>query len=124
MSFFINEKIYNITLISKVKRQTDPKKIKKKIKNLKNCTKEDLKKFSELKIKIFEKEKEELKKSEFKIAVPIIGFHHYLEDIKKSNLKQTVNNNDENKVESSSSTANESEEEVKQIDSSDFSEDE
>ena len=123
MSFFINEKIYNITLISKVKRQTDPKKIKKIINSLKNCTKEDLKKFSELKIKIFEKEKEELQKSEFKIAVPIIGFHHYLEDIKKSNLKQAVNNNDENKVENSS-TAYESEEEVKQIDSSDFSEDE
>ena len=123
MSFSLNEKNYNISLISKVKGQTGSKNLKKIIKNLKNFAKEDLKKFSKLKIKIFEEEKEEIKKSEFKIVSPIIGFQRYFEDLKKSNSKIIISNN-EHEGESISSTANESEEEMKQIDSSDFSEDE
>ena len=116
-----NEKIYNMVLISKIKEQTGTKKLKKIIKNLRNIAEEDLKEFCELKIKVFEEEKEEIPK--IKIAAPIFGFRHYFEDFKKSNSRKIVNNETNNEGENTPSTINDNEE-VKQIDSSDFSEDE
>ena len=116
--------IYNMTLILKIKEQTETKKLKKIIKNLRNLAKEDLKGFAELEIKIFEEEKEEEKKQELKTVAPIIGFQHYFEDFKKSNLKSEVNNIVEYEGENTPSTVDDNEEEVKQIDSSDFSDDE
>ena len=118
----INEKIYDMTLISMVKEQTGPKKLKKIRKNLRIIAEEDLKEFAQLKIKIFEEEKEKKEKSEFKIAAPIIGFQHFFEDFKKLNSKSFQNNNDENEGENTPSTVVD-DEEVKQIDSSDFSDD-
>ena len=115
-----NEKIYNIALISKIKEQTGPKKLKKIIKNLRNLAEEDLKEFSDLKIKVFKEEK----KQEAKIAAPILGLRHYFEDFKKSNSKKIVNNDTGYERKNTPSTVNDSEEGVEQIDSSDFSEDE
>ena len=121
MSFFINEKIYNITLISKIKEQTKPKKLKKHLKSLRNLAIEELKEFSELKIKIFKEEKEQEKKPELIIVAPIIGFQHYSEDFKKSNsksnLSKIVNSVEDNTV----STFDDDKAELKQVDSSDFS---
>ena len=124
MSFVIIETIYDMTLISKVKEQTGPKKLKKIINNLKNFAEEDLKEFSKLKIKIFEEEKEEVKKPEIRIVAPIFGFQQYLEDIKKSNSKLIVNIDDENEGEDTPSDVDGDEKGMKQKDSSDFSEDE
>ena len=124
MSSTTNEKIYDISLISKVKEQTGPKKLKKIIKNLRNFTEKDLKELSKLKIKIFEEDREEEEKSEFVIIAPIIKFQHYLEYIKKSNSKSIVNNNDEFKGEDTPFDAKNVEKEIKQKDSSDFSSDE
>ena len=116
--------VYNKILISKIKEQTGPKKLNKIVNNLKNLVIEDLKGFSKIKIKIFEEEKEEEKKPEFKIAAPIIGFQHYFEDFKKSNSKSIINNVVEYEGENTPSTVDDNENEVKQIDSSDFSDDE
>ena len=116
-----SEKNYKMTLISKVKKQREPKKIKKIIKYLRNLSEEDVKKASELIIKIFEEEKEEEKKSEFKIVAPIIGFQHYSEDFKKSNLKTVKNNDAEFARATSPSTVDENKEEINQVDSSDLS---
>ena len=124
MSFVIIETIYDMTLISKIKEQTGPKKLKKIINNLKNFAEEDLKEFPKLKIKIFEEEKEEVKKPEIRIVAPIFGFQHYLEDIKKSNSKLIVNIDDENEGEDTPSDVDGDEKGMKQKDSSDFSEDE
>ena len=63
---------YDSTLISKVKAQTGSSKLKKIIKNLKNLEIEDLKEFSELRVKIFIEEKKEEKNIETKIINPII----------------------------------------------------
>ena len=124
MSSTTNEKIYDISLISKVKEQTGPKKLKKIIKNLRNFTEKDLKELSKLKIKIFEEDREEEEKSEFVIIAPIIKLQHYLEYIKKSNSKSVVNNNDEFKGENTPFDAKSVEKDIKQKDSSDFSSDE
>ena len=43
MSSDLNEKIYDMALISKVKKQTGPKKLKKILKTLRNYAEEDLK---------------------------------------------------------------------------------
>ena len=124
MSSTTNEKIYDISLISKVKEQTGQKKLKKIIKNLRNFTEKDLKELSKLKIKIFEEDREEEEKSEFVIIAPIIKLQHYLEYIKKSNSKSVVNNNDEFKGENTPFDAKSVEKDIKQKDSSDFSSDE
>ena len=112
--------LYDTVLISKIKERTGPKKLQKIIKYLRNITEKEVNQFSELNIKIFEEEK----KHEFKIVAPIIGFQHYFEDFKKSNSKNIVNNPMHNKGENTHSTVDGNEEEKKQIDSSDFSEDE
>ena len=118
-----NEKICNASLISKFKGQTETKKLKKIIKYLRNLSEEDVKKSSELKIKIFKEEKEKEKQREFKIIAPIIGFHHYSEDFNNSISKQ-VKNKDNNYEGDTPSTVDGNEEELNQIDSSDFSDDE
>ena len=114
------ENIYNDILNLKIKKQTGHKKLRKILKDLRNVAEEDLKRFSELKIKISEEEKEEEKKSECKIVAPIIGLKYYFEDFKNLNLK--VNNVIDYEGEETPSTIDD-EEELKQIDSSDFSED-
>ena len=118
MDFVLNENIYNAALISKIKKQTGPK-INIIIKNLRNLVEEDLKGFSKLKIKIFEE-----KKPEIIISAPIIGFQYYFEEFKKLNSRQVLNNTIEYEEKNTPSTANDNEEEEKQIDSSDISEDE
>ena len=115
----INKNTYDLALISKVKEQTGPKKLKKIIKNLRNLAEEDLKELSKLKVKVMEEEK----KQEFKLAAPIIGFKYYFEDFKKLNSIPTTKIDIDNEGENTPSTVNDDEEEAKQIDSSDFSAD-
>ena len=124
LSIVNNNNIYDTILISKIKKQTGPQKLKKILKNLRNYVEEDLKCSSELKIKIFEVEKHEDKKYEILISAPIFGFQHYVEDFKKSYLKKIVNNAINNEGGNTLSTVDNNEEESKQIDSSDFSQDE
>ena len=119
MTTELNEKNYNMALISKVKEQTGPKKLKKIIKNLRNLAEEDLKELSKLKVKVMEEEK----KQEFKLAAPIFGFKYYFEDFKKLNSLPTTKIDIDNEGENTPSTVNDDEEEAKQIDSSDFSAD-
>ena len=119
----INENIYDVALISKIKKQTGSQKLREIINNLRSLSKEEVKNFYELKIKIFEEEKENIKKPVYKISAPIIRIQHYIEDFKKLNLKSAINNNDDREEENTPSTVD-NEEEFKQIDSSDFSEDE
>ena len=124
LSIVNNNNIYDSILISKIKKQTGPQKLKKILKNLRNFVEEDLKCSSELKIKIFEKEKNEDKKYEILISAPIFGFQHYVEDFNKSYSKKIVNNAINNEGGNTLSTVDNNEEESKQIDSSDFSQDE
>ena len=119
----INENIYDVALISKIKKQTGSQKLREIINNLRSLSKEEVKNFYELKIKIFEEEKENIKKPVYKISAPIIRIQHYIEDFKNLNLKSAINNNDDREEENTPSTVD-NEEEFKQIDSSDFSEDE
>ena len=119
-----NENTYNKILISKIKQRTGQKELKKIVNSLKNIAEDDVKKLSKLKIKIFEEKIEEDEKVEFKISAPLIGLQHYIKDLKKLNSKIIVNQNDEPKRENISSSVNNNEEELKQIDSSDFSDDE
>ena len=92
----INENIYDMTLISKIKERTGPKKLKKIIKNLRNLIKDDIKEFSGLKVKKFEEKKEEEKEMESENANPIIGLNRYIEDFKISNSRPILNNDEEN----------------------------
>ena len=115
-----SKNIYDKALITKIKGRIGPKKLKKIIKYLRDIAEKEVSQFSELKIKIFEEEK----KPEFKIVAPIIGFKHYFEEFKKLNSKRIVNNIIHNEGENTHSTSDGKEEEKKQIDSSDFSEDE
>ena len=117
----INENIYDVALISKIKKQTGSQKLREIINNLRSLSKEEVKNFYELKIKIFEEEKENIKKPVYKISAPIIRIQHYIEDFKNLNLKSAIN--DDREEENTPSTVD-NEEEFKQIDSSDFSEDE
>ena len=129
MIFITNENFYDMFLISKIKERTNQKKLKKIVNNLKNIAKDEVNKFPEIKIKIYREEKneeeknEEEKKIEIKVAAPVIGLKHYIKDFKKSNSKITINNNNEDESENTSSTV-EDNKELKQIDSSDFSDDE
>ena len=122
MSSDLNEKIYDMALISKVKKQTGPKKLKKILKTLRKYAEEDLKKSPELKVKILKEDKEEEKKPEFKIVAPVFGFKHYLEDLKKSN--SIVNSNDDHEGEDTPSDVDCIGEPLQQKDSSDFSSEE
>ena len=117
----VNNKIYNTNLISKIKEKTGPKTLKKIVKYLRNLSKEDVKKFSKLKVKIFEEEKTNEKIPEFKIVAPIIGFQHYFEDFKKPNSSSDINTVFDNEGENTPSTVDDNEEEIKQLDSSDIS---
>ena len=116
-----DENKYNMSLISEVKKHTGPKNLKKIATNLKNLEIKDLKEFSELKVKILKDDKKEEKNIEITIIAPVIGYKNYIEDVKKPN--SIVNDDDEFGGENISS-ANDNEEEEKQIDSSDFSLDE
>ena len=116
-----NKNTCNETLISKVKKQTESKKLKKISKYLRNLSEEDVKKAPELKIKVFEEEKEEEKKSEFIIVAPVIGLQYYSEDFKKLNSNTVKNNDVEYDGVSSPSTVDGDKEEINQIDSSDLS---
>ena len=60
----------------------------------------------------------------FKIAAPVFGLQHYSEDFKKLNSKRIVNNIVDLVEENTSSTFDDNNEDIKQIDSSDFSSDE
>ena len=120
MTSVLNENNYDINLIKKVKKSTGSlKKVQKIIEHLKKLEVEDLKDFPELKVETFEEENETKKTVSFKIAAPILGFRHYLEDLKKPNLN--INNNYESNVRNTPSTGNVNEEEEVQVDSSDLS---
>ena len=128
MIFATNENFYDMILISKIKEQTSPKKLKKIVNNLKNTVKDEVNKFPEFKIKIFRDEKdeeeksEEEKKIEIKITAPVIGLKGYIKDFKKSNSKIIINNSNEDESENTPSTVDDNTE-LNQIDSSDFSDD-
>ena len=123
MIIVVNEKTYNMSLISNIKEQVGPKKLKNIIKSLRNFSKEDLKELSNLEIKVIEEEKQEEKKPNFKTFTSIIGFQHYSEDFKKSNSISIVNNKILYEGENTPSTVDDNEEESKQIDNSGFSAD-
>ena len=99
-----NENIYDVILISKIKKRTGPKKLKKINRNLRNLIEDDFKEFSGLKITKFEEEIEEEENHEPKNAVPVIEIKHYIEDFKKSNSIEILNNNDELQVENVENT--------------------
>ena len=117
-----NEKICNITLISKVKEKKELKNLKKVIKYLRILSEEDVKKSRQLKIKIFKEEKDKEKKSEFKVIAPIIAFQYYSEDFKKLYSKPVEIKDEE--YEGEDTPSNVDDKVIKQIESSDFSDDE
>ena len=117
----INENIYDMILISKIKERTGPKKLKKIMKNLRNFAGDDIKEFPGLKFKSLKEKKEEEKELESENS--IIRIHHYIEDFKKSNSK-SISNNDGGKKGENTSATNENEKEVKQFNNFSFSEDE
>ena len=127
----IHENIYDLALISKVKKYAG-KRLKKIVKNLRNLEEQNIKEFSSLKIKVFEEdkeeekeiEKEEEKNPEFKIVAPIFGFQHYFKDFKKSDSKSIVNDYAGLEGENTLSTVDDNKEEIKQVGSSDFDSDE
>ena len=123
MSSAENKNFYDAILNSKIKERTGPKKIRKIVNNLKRIAEDDIQKFSKLKIKIFKEKNEEVKKPEFKIATPIIGLQQYIKKFQKSNSKIIFKEDNESEGENTPSTVDNNEEE-KQIDSSDFSDDE
>ena len=122
MFFAINQNLHDLVLISKIKERTTKAKIKKIVNNLKNIAKDEIQKCSKLKIKIFKEESEDKKKFEFKIAAPIIGIQQYIKEYKNHNSKTSVNKNTETEGENTPSTVDDNEE--KQVDSSDFSDEE
>ena len=120
MTSVLNENNYDIKLITKVKKSTGSiKKVQKIIENLKKLEVEDLKDYPELKVETFEEDNKIKKTVSFKIAAPILGFRHYIEDLKKPN--SIINNNYESNVLNTPSTGNVNEEDEEQVDSSDLS---
>ena len=117
---YINENIYDMALILKIKEQTESKKLNKIIKNLRSVTENDLKELSRIKIKKLEIQKEIERKSELKNVASIIEFPHYAKDFKKSSSKSILNDDDDHEGENTPVTIDDNEEEVKQIDSYDF----
>ena len=124
MVSIINKDIFKEAFILKTKENAELKRLKKIVNNLKRLAVEDVKGFSKLNIKIFEEEKEEEKKPEFKIVAPIIGFHHYFEDFKKTSSKLSLNNIVDCVEENTCSTVDDEKEELNQVDSSDLSDNE
>ena len=118
-----SENGYKKNLLLKIKKQTKQKKLRKLVNNLRNLALEEIKGFSELKIKIFKEEKEQKKKLEFIIVAPIFGLQHYSEDFKKSNSKSNLSNIVNSVEDNTVSTVYDDKEELKQVDSSDFSDD-
>ena len=123
MSSAANKNFYDVIFNSKIKERADPKKIRKIVNNLKNIAKDDILKFSKLKIKVFKEKNEEEKNAEFQIATPIIGLQQYINESKKFNSNAILKIDNESEAENTPSTVDNNEEE-KQIDSSDFSDDE
>ena len=120
MTSVLDENNYDLTLITKVKKSTGSiKKVKNIIEHLKKLEVEDLKDFPELKVGTFEEENNIKKTVSFKIAAPILGIRHYIEDLKKPN--SIINNDYESNVRNTPSTGNVNEEEEEQVDSSDLS---
>ena len=116
-----SENGYKKNLLLKIKKQTKQKKLRKLVNKLRNLALEEIKGFSELKIKIFKEEKKQKKKFEFIIVAPIFGLQHHFEDFKKSksNVSNIINFEEDNTF----STVYDDKEELKQVDSSDFSDD-
>ena len=123
-----NNKTYDLSLISKIKRKTGPKTLKKIRRYLRDATEVDIKDFIELKVKICEDSEKtktmEEKKDEFKIVAPIINVQHYFKDFQKRKSKSKINyeEGDENGENTPSTVVDD--EEVDQVDSSDISDDE
>ena len=69
-------------------------------------------------------DKEKIEESKFKIIAPIIGINHYFKNLEKSNSNLFVNNDVSLEGKNNTSIVEDNEEELKQIDSSDFSADE
>ena len=127
MSSTFGDKIYNLDLISEIKRKSGPEIITKIRKYLRSITEADIKDLNELKIKIFDdtEEKkiiEEEKKEEFKIVAPTVNVQLYLNDFKKLNSKSNLNEEDDKGENTPSTVVDDGE--VEQADSSDFSDDE
>ena len=120
----IDKNAYDLALISKVKENTRPKKLKKITQYLRNLSKEDINEFSELKIKILDEKGEEIKKPEFKIIAPVIGTQHYFESLIKLNSNHIVNNEVDLEGKNTPSVVDNIEVKEEQLDSSDFSGDE
>ena len=119
----INENIYDVTLISKIKEQTGPKKLKKINRSLRNLIEDDVKGFSGLKIKKFEEKEEEENKFESENHANNTIQHHFIEDLNKSNSNQIFDNDDEHEAENTTATLDDNEI-LKKINFSDSSADE
>ena len=124
MIIVIDENIYDMALISKVKERTGPKKIKKITKYLRNLAEEEMKEFSELKIKKFEDKKEDLKKLEVNSSTSITKLQNYIGDFKKLKSKSILNNGELYEGENDPSTVDGNDGEMEQIDNSFLSDDE
>ena len=120
----VNENVYDITLILKIKERTGTKKIKKILRNLRNLAEDELKEFSELKINKFGEKKSEIKNNKFKNDTSFIEFQHYAEDFKNPSSRSILYNDDEYERVNTPVTSDDNEEEMKQIDNSYFTIDE
>ena len=124
MIIVIDENIYDMDLISKIKERTGSKKLKKITKYLRNLAEDEIKEFSELKIKKIEDKKEDLKKIEVNNSISDIEFQNYIGDYKKLKSKSILNNGEEYEGENDPSTVDGNDEEMEQIDNSFLSDDE
>ena len=122
------DKIYDLNLISKIKKQTGERGLKKISKHLRSHTRLDVKDFNELKVKIFNGDAEEIKnieekkKAEFKISAPILNLTIYTKYLKKLSSKIYKNyKEDDDEEERMPPTVADNDEEIVQIESSDFS---
>ena len=123
MIIVIDENIYDMELISKVKERTGPKKIKKITKYLRNLAEDEMKEFSELKIKKFENKKENVKKLEVNSSTSHIELQNCIGNFKKSKSRSILNNDEEYEGENDPSTVDGNDGEMEQIDNSFFSDD-
>ena len=124
MIFIINENFYDMILISKIKEQTGTKKIKKIENNLKNIEIDDIKKLSRFKVKIVAEDNKSEKKIRLKTSSPITGLQLYINNYKTSNSQIIVNNNSEPKEDNTPCTADDNKKPLKQVENSDFNDDE
>ena len=128
MTHIFKDKIYDINLISKIKKKIGSKELKNIRNHLKNLTELDIKECNELKVKTFDDEEEikiveENKKEELKISSPVISLRVLTKYLKKSNSKINKNYKEDEVEENTPSTIIDNDEEIVQIDSSDFSAD-